>query len=886
MPTYFSTNGTERRFFYVIGNTDDEFFPESIAPLSINEMLFRQLKEDGYERIVFYNYSRKLFFYDEVSRDATKHPKRDIHGERTDTSDMTSPWIDDPNFIDPTKVESVLGEDAVDDRFHMGRLDDSDIQSLLDALMEDSKVKTAFVFDDANIFVTGYGEYITQGNFKDLVCSSFGRWMSLPADNRNIIVFVFPKSNHEEIVTQADNWHSKLWDSYLKDDFTNYRGVIEVGKATYGEIENLLDYFRIMKGLKIDLSDYENIVREITAYYLSSGWNLRDLHRYIETIIDNNLTLDDEYCIKYFHSSKHESAFEKIDALTGMGSIKELVEDLKNRAKKDLQMGFRPFDDTYYSRIQWHDRVHTQATNLSLCYAITGNPGTGKTTVATLFGEIFKELGYLPSGHLVKTERADLVGQYVGATAIKTQRKIDEAMGGVLFIDEAYSLFKEGDGEDFGREAIDTLVDNMTKHQGEFSVIIAGYPGPIKRMLDKANPGLTRRFRKVVNIDDYTPDELMQIADKYCVSHKYRMDDKLHAALVDYVTYRYKTRDENWGNAGTIINMIDDIYQKWNPDDSSFDEKGNPIVNLTMKDMTPEFKDYYDRIKNRADLGDAASELEKMVGLQSVKDTVKELQADIEMGSAPEPGHYLFIGNPGTGKTTTARIMGKIFRHYGLLAKGDVIETSARDFVAGYVGQTSIKTQEVLKSALDNVLLIDEAYLLSDKGGSSSFNGEALGAILKFMEDNRKRICVICTGYDREMGEFLASNSGLESRFTSKLHFDDYSVDELIEILKSFAKEDHSLLNLDYYKASRTVFEIAKRNENFGNGRFVRQYYLHSRKKKNLRLYKKYKEKDLVPSEEMALFTKDDIPDDCLTMLQEGKEEQAIAKKEKKGEQL
>ncbi|WP_142247846.1 AAA family ATPase [Alkalihalobacterium alkalinitrilicum] len=154
----------------------------------------------------------------------------------------------------------------------------------------------------------------------------------------------------------------------------------------------------------------------------------------------------------------------------------------------------------------------------------TGNPGTGKTTVAKLFSELLKEIGLLKRGHVVIASRADLVAGYVGQTAIKTKKKIREALGGVLFIDEAYSLAAGGE-KDFGREAIDTLVEEMTKHNENLVVILAGYPDEMKRLIDQ-NPGLESRFKKYIQFNDYSKEEIFDMVMMYATEYGYQLNNQ------------------------------------------------------------------------------------------------------------------------------------------------------------------------------------------------------------------------------------------------------------------------------------------------------------------------------------------------------------------------
>jgi stage V sporulation protein K len=192
---------------------------------------------------------------------------------------------------------------------------------------------------------------------------------------------------------------------------------------------------------------------------------------------------------------------------------------------------------------------------LSLHMAFTGNPGTGKTTVARLLAQIFRAIGVLEKGHLVETDRSGLVAGYVGQTAIKVHEKVTEAMGGMLFIDEAYAL-ATGDEEDFGREAVDTLVKLIEDHRDKFIVVVAGYPAPMQKFLD-SNPGLRSRFNRFIHFDDYTPDELFQIMERMCGEHGYRLQPSA-AEFIQWLLLRmHEKRGENFANGRDVRNIFE-----------------------------------------------------------------------------------------------------------------------------------------------------------------------------------------------------------------------------------------------------------------------------------------------------------------------------------------
>src|SRR5688572_10425556 len=186
--------------------------------------------------------------------------------------------------------------------------------------------------------------------------------------------------------------------------------------------------------------------------------------------------------------------------------------------------------------------------------------------------------------------------------------------------------------------------------------------------------------------------------------------------------------------------------------------------------------------------------------------------------------HLVFVGNPGTGKTTVARLLSQIYRTLGVVEKGHLVETDRADLVAGYVGQTAAKTQTVLESALGGTVLVDEAYALA-RGGDNDFGREAIDTLVKFMEDHRDDFAVVVAGYPDEMREFIESNPGLESRFARTLEFPDYTTEELLEIFESMSESKEYHLDDGAKQRLREVIEAEPRGRGFGNARFIRNVF-------------------------------------------------------------
>jgi AAA+ superfamily predicted ATPase len=260
----------------------------------------------------------------------------------------------------------------------------------------------------------------------------------------------------------------------------------------------------------------------------------------------------------------------------------------------------------------------------------------------------------------------------------------------------------------------------------------------------------------------------------------------------------------------------------------------------------------------------AVQELENLIGLSNVKQEIVRLQNFIQiqqirkskgLKTSPISYHCIFTGNPGTGKTTVARIVADIYKELGVLSKGHLIETDRSGLVAEYVGQTAVKTNAVIDSALDGVLFIDEAYSLVT-GSSNDFGLEAIATLLKRMEDERNRLIVILAGYENKMKQFIDANPGLQSRFNRYIHFEDYTKDELLSIFDLNLKKNEYSIAADAKSHISDIIDdaIAHKDQNFGNARFVRNLFEKILENQALRLSKENK----LDKESLQLITRDD----------------------------
>lgn len=656
-----------------------------------------------------------------------------------------------------------------------------------------------------------------------------------------------------------------------------------------------------------------------------------------------------------------ESGIVELCGLVGLESVKAGVLDIYQLIK---------FDKLRQKQFKQTDEEYVPLGSQSYHMQFLGNPGTGKTVVGRLVGKILTSLGIVAiEGEIAafkEVSRSDLVGGYVGETAKKVGALLDSVKGGVLFIDEAYSIV-QGERDEFGREAVDTLIKLMEDRRKELVVILGGYKDEMETFF-LSNPGFKSRVPFTFNFEDFTCPQLTQIANTNLAKAHVTMAGgapEMLSRAIKFGTGCCTTRDQceiarDNGNGRTVRNILELAFQgmasrvvrgnvvhsqiphrellttvqvqdftqvvaqkveTWLHQTCEGSIAGRELKALAhglaqaapdvweaaslgqrpqkqgacpqrFLDMVAEKRFVVDPVDENANsdaiLQGASPEVRKqfqdlnaMVGLASVKSRLMDFYAlatfdewrqktDSEFESFLDSAfHMSFVGNPGTGKTVAARIVGRLLGQMGLITgsaksqskakfvckvgdeviatypkdgksykayirkiresmgrvsiswterkfsdvqmssvktlmkkpclqassatESPFVEVARQDLVAGHTGQTAIKVQEVVKSALGGILFIDEAYSLV-KSSHDSFGKEAVDTLIKLMEDHRDEVVVILAGYELEMGQFLDSNPGFKSRVPFTFQFEDYACPELFSIgMPMFKKSELSL---------------------------------------------------------------------------------------------
>ncbi|KAL4988395.1 P-loop containing nucleoside triphosphate hydrolase protein [Aspergillus falconensis] len=466
-------------------------------------------------------------------------------------------------------------------------------------------------------------------------------------------------------------------------------------------------------------------------------------------------------------------AWKKMQQMIGLTSVKNTVRALLDsiQSNYERELNEKPLVDFTLNRV------------------FLGSPGTGKTTVAKLYGQILVDLGYLSNGEVVVKSPADFIGSVIGGSEQNTKGILASTLGKVLVIDEAYGLFGGGTRDPAGSNTnqfktavVDTIVAEVQGVPGDDRcVLLLGYEEQMRDMFQNVNPGLSRRFSpdNAFVFEDFSDAELKQILHLKLKEQDFVTSDKGMKVAMEILS-RARNRP-NFGNAGEIDIMLNGAKVRQQQRRSS--KKGNLALNyFEPQDLDPEY-DRGERGETNIpmlfqDIVGCESIINKLEGYRQSVKNMRELDMDPK---EHVPFNFLFRGPPGTGKTSTARKMGKVYYDMGLLSSAEVIESSATDLVGQFIGHTGPKTQELLEKSLGKILLIDEAYRLAE----GQFAKEAMDEIVDCITKPKffQRLIIILAGYDNDINRLMTVNPGLTSRFPEELEFNGLSPADCVQLL-------------------------------------------------------------------------------------------------------
>ena len=550
---------------------------------------------------------------------------------------------------------------------------------------------------------------------------------------------------------------------------------------------------------------------------------------------NSSLRDDEERCIKkedfagnvkYFEKhgvSSLDDIYAELDKYVGFEFVKKIFEDVRLNLKsveEAKKRGVKPKKET---------PDH---------FIFVGNPGTGKTTVGKMMGSFYHLIGVTGGSETIFVDASDLIGEHVGESKNKTLEKIQEAIdhNSVLYIDEAYQITESA----YSSEIIGSMMTKMTENAADFKMIFGMYKNKVDDFL-KLNSGLKRRVR-IVEFPDYNSEQLVKIFDNLIKSQKLTINEEAHRLIEILMEYKYNTKTDQFGNAGEVEKLVQDMTLLLTKRTEKADSSINPYE-FTKDDIPEELLNLIKDKINPRSFEDIMKELNEQIGLGELKDIVLQKRDEVVFAKKTkkkslydiQPGYYFFVGNPGTGKTTSAKLFAEVLHELGVVKTNNFYSCTAKDLIGQYVGQTGPKTFELLEKSRNGVLFIDEVYSLaySDSDNGSSFKKDALEQIIAFMDvpENRKTCCFIFAGYEEDMQGLYESNSGMSSKIDEQVHFHDYSPEEMFDIFALFCRKEGIKITDGVKEHYIPIFEQMKIKKGFANGRTARQVFEETEKK-------------------------------------------------------
>lgn len=478
---------------------------------------------------------------------------------------------------------------------------------------------------------------------------------------------------------------------------------------------------------------------------------------------------------------KADGALAKLDALIGLKKTKKQIHDVL---------------DSYYALKKRQEQGLVTA-GLTLHLAFLGNPGTGKTEVAHLYAEALAESGLIKEGRILEINGIDNNSSFVDT--------LKKGVGSVIFIDEAYETLG-------GSYSLAELVAFMEKHRTDTAVILAGYKAETLATIDR-NPGLKSRIAAFIDFENYTPSEKIEIFEHFCRENQYELDSGAKKLMLEEILNLNQKRDE--GNARQVRNLFDQVVLSQSVRlKKQYDGKKDTPSQKTLMTITKE--DVKAALKLQEEIP-GLQQLEDLIGLDHVKQVLNErllafesesykVREGIIQATNRIPMHMVFKGNPGTGKTEVAKIIGNILRDKRIIGRGSFIQINVKDLV---------HAEALFNEAVGSILFLDEAYELSHMPGAK----EIIAELMKEMDKHKNDVIFIMAGYTKDMDELLFSNPGFSSRISFQLEFPDYSGDELVNIFHSLAKREEVILGPSVDSFIRALLDNERRKADFGNGR-------------------------------------------------------------------
>ena len=825
-----------KHIYSYFGYGTDCYVDETLQVWTQKQMLHRELKLHGYERVVFVGLNEGLYFMDGESFALLHGRKQDDGKQKRTPLSMTR--------------RSIVPKEEEQQDWHI-TVNYQEMLSYTQKYLQDVRIKTAVVIDNARTLLTTLKGNTQEGQLDDYFQKING---ISHVKNDNVLLLLFNQGCGEVQEFLEEKNHKDIWE-ILKDKTEMH--IIKAPNAE--EIRLLCHHQRLVgydgKRLRVDLTALDSMSRMLASKIMRNRsltpeeekdkkWadrelqakELKELEKHLwNEFIREGRKLDLDTCRKMCADDQKKPPLERLDELIGMDAVKDMIHRFVDNYAGCGWAGQKTGLRLEKPRVQDGDGKNKPDLHMIL----TGRPGTGKTTAARLFGEIYAELGLLPSGHLVEVRPGDLIGQHIGDSEANMRKAIDRARGGILFIDEAYGLNPkiEGGQEDpYRKGMLEVLVGSITAKNADFAVVMAGYPDDMQRML-KANEGMNSRFGIQIHIEDYTDEELKKIFHLEARKQGCQVSEELDGELLRLIA-GYHVDKEDWGNAREMEKLVNHMK-----------ENAKETGSCLKPEHIPEDLRHYITGEREAD---AEARLNEMIGLQEVKNSVRRYKNRAKLGKNDKKtlDHFIFVGNPGTGKTTVANLFGLILKQQGILRSGKVNVVEPKDL------RTVEDLVKEIKRSQNRVLFIDEAYKVLHRK-------DLLDILIEYTNPDKIEFpfCLVCAGYVKEMEEFLEANIGGDRRF-KPVYFENYSADELLQIMDLVIRKDYPDYAVTEGFRAESLRHFRTYENQIGdryNGGYIKRYLDKVTDILYEQLLAKYEKKENVPPEAYA-FTEDVVP--------------------------
>jgi SpoVK/Ycf46/Vps4 family AAA+-type ATPase len=835
----------------IIGNINDIFIDSDLKKYYFDQQLYLFLKENGFEPIIFWDYSDGIYSYEEKSLNLY------LNLNKTTSNNNKPKNTKSINDNRPFRKNNLFNSKQEPKEQESHRIITKQTGALQFFQIANEKNQTSIYTRIEKIF-DAYSEYkaaliIPSFIFKLTINDSFTRWLQVSASKysfflkKHKIFIIYDSEDIFSFRSLFQDFSNTPMDIFFRKSFFNVNNNNElllneksvdcIGLPCKMEIENFLNRERL-------LTEKQN---EIPFFYKVS------MQRIVSKL------LQERKCLKEFDTAAFWESIQDIKEYNPWDLLAkyEGIDKIKEKFKKQV---------TFLKKLKENKKIKLKVRPHMV---FKGPPGTGKSSIARDFAKILKEEGVLEIGHLVEATVGDLVSQYVGHTRIKTQAICDKAKGGILFIDEAYGLLNSDSQNSYGKEAIEILIQFM-ENNNDSIVILAGYQNEIDKLLIDGNTGLSSRINKDNHyiFEEYDDKTLMKIAEKIFKNSDFEINDKAKYYLERIIRKKYQRRNSlEWGNARVAEEIVEKIMTNFHcdPDD------GNEDI-ITEKYIPEEWMNLItaNRVQG-VNQGKGISKLNSLIGLSNMKLQLQKILNAIKVDNMREEKfgipsnnfklNFVFLGNPGTGKTTVARLLGDILCDYGLLSESQVIECHRKDIISDYGGgNTASKVEKLFENAIGKVLFFDEAYSIKNSDVDSS-GDDAISTIVGNLTSEKYmgKMAFIIAGYPEETLKFINENPGLKSRFNYYINFEDYSNEELWEILKLQADKEKFNINDDCSTIAINWFKKITRNKSFSNGRLCEELFSELKSNFNERISKLENRSEL-NVDILNTIIKDDFP--------------------------